>query len=181
MSRYFNGRVIIFNEAETKYKNFGEFDCFWFKDVVDDGFMDDYRNTDADRWDKIVSELYGIDLNPENEDQKRINESLIRSTYVLNKADIKQLIEIYEDMAKKKNEEIELLRETITNQQSIDSYQDMICELKNLNDDFQEIDSKLFSLKNFEGMFNVLNYCYEDSRFKKYYEYINPYLIINVM
>ena len=182
MSRYFNGRVIIFNEAETKYKAFSEFDCFWFKDIVDDGFMDDFhRNTDTDRWDMIISKLYGINLNPEKEDQKQINESLIKNAYILNKNDIRQLIETYEDILKKKNEEIELLKETITNQQSIGSYQDMVCELRSLNNDFQEINSKLFGLKSFEGMFNVFDCCYEDQELKKYYEVIKPYLIITVM
>ena len=181
MSRYFNGRVIIFNEAETKYKAFGEFNCFWFKDIVDDGFMDDYKNNDIKRWNKTISKLYSIDLNPEKEDQKQINESLIKNAYILNETNIKQLVEIYEDILKKKNEEIELLKETMTNQQSISSYQDMVCELRNLSDDFQEINSKLFGIKCFEGMFGVLNYCYEDFEIKEYHEFIKPYLIITVM
>lgn len=177
MSRYFDGKIIIFNESKTKYETLCKIDGFWFKDIVDDDLMDEFKNKDK-KWDKIISELYDINLNSENEDEKRINKSLINNAYVLDMDALKNLIEVYEEKAKKKNEEIDLLKETIVNQQSINSYNDMLHELKNLNEDLIEIKDKLFSIENIKGLFMVLCCCYENDQLKKVFECINPYLII---
>lgn len=177
MSRYFNGRIVVFNESETKHETLCKIDGFWFKDVVDDGFLDDFRN-DNKKWDKIISELYNIELDVEDEDEKRFNRSLIKNAYILDTDSINHLVEAYEEMIKKKNEEIDLLKETIVNQQSINSYNDMLCELKSLNEDLSEIKEKLYNVENVKGLFNVLSFCYENNQLKQPFEYINPYLII---
>lgn len=183
MSRYFNGRIVIFNESETKYETLCKIDGFWFKDIVDDNFLndflDDFRN-DNKKWDKIISELYNIELDVEDEDEKRFNINLIKNAYILDKGCINHLVEAYEERIKKKNEEIDLLKETIVNQQSINSYNDMLCELKSLNEDLSEIREKLYNVENVKGLFNVLSYSYENDQLKKSFEYINPYLIIVV-
>ena len=62
MSRYFDGRIVIFNESKTKYETLCKIDGFWFKDIIDDNLMDEFKNNDK-KWDKIISELYNIDLN----------------------------------------------------------------------------------------------------------------------
>lgn len=179
MSKYFDGRIIIFNESETKYETLCKIDGFWFKDIVDDDLMDEFKNNDK-KWDKIISELYNIDLNSENEDEKRINKNLINNAYILDMNALKSLIRVYEEKAQKKDEEIDLLKETIVNQQSINSYNDMLCELKSLDEDLSEIKDKLFSIENIKGLFTVLSFCYENDQLKKAFEYINPYLIIVV-
>ncbi len=179
MSKYFDGRIIIFNESETKYETLCKIDGFWFKDIVDDNLMDEFKNNDK-KWDKIISELYDIKLNSENEDEKRINKNLINNAYILDMNALKSLIEIYEEKTQKKNEEIDLLKETIVNQQSINSYNDMLCELKSLDEDLSEIKDKLFQIENIKGLFTVLSFCYENDQLKKAFEYINPYLIIVV-
>lgn len=177
MSRYFGGRIIIFNESETKYETLCKINGFWFKDIVDDDLMDEFKNND-EKWDKIIPELYDINLNSENEDEKRINKNLINNAYILDMNALKRLIEIYEEKEEEKNEEIDLLKETIVNQQSINSYNDMLCELKSLNEDLIEIKDKLFSIENIKGLFTTLSCCYENNQLKKAFEYINPYLII---
>ena len=110
MSRYFGGRIVIFNESKTKYETLCKIDGFWFKDIVDDNLMDEFKNNDK-KWDKIISELYNIDLNSENEDEKRINKNLIDNAYILDMNALKSLIETYEEKEEKKNEEIDLLKE----------------------------------------------------------------------
>lgn len=177
MSRYFDGRIVIFNESKTKYETLCKIDGFWFKDIADDNLMDEFKNNDK-KWDKIISELYTINLNSENEDEKRINKNLINNAYILDMDALKSLIEIYEEKEEKKNEEIDLLKETIVNQQSINSYNDMLCELKSLTEDLSEIKEKLYNVENIKGLFNVLGCCYENDQFKPAFEYINPYLII---
>lgn len=179
MSRYFGGRIIIFNESETKYETLCKINGFWFKDIVDDDLMDEFKNNN-EKWDKIIPKLYDINLNSENEDEKRINKNLINNAYILDMNALKRLIEIYEEKEEKKNEEIDLLKETIVNQQSINSYNDMLCELKSLNEDLIEIKDKLFSIENIKGLFMTLSCCYENNQLKKAFECINPYLIIVV-
>lgn len=177
MSRYFDGRIVIFNESKTKYETLCKIDGFWFKAIVDDNLMDEYKNNDK-KWVNIISELYDINLNSENEDEKRINKNLIDNAYILDMNALKSLIETYEEKEEKKNEEIDLLKETIVNQQSINSYNDMLCELKSLTEDLSEIKEKLYNLENIKGLFNVLSYCYENDQLKPAFEYVNVYLII---
>lgn len=179
MSRYFDGRIVIFNESNTKHETLCKIDGFWFKDIVDDNLMDEFKNNDK-KWDKIISELYTINLNLENEDKKRINKNLIGNAYILDMDALKSLIETYKEKEEKKNEEIDLLKETIVNQQSINSYNDMLCELKSLTEDLSEIKEKLYNVENIKGLFNVLGCCYENDQFKPVFECINPYLIIIV-
>lgn len=179
MSRYFGGRIIIFNESETKYETLCKINGFWFKDIVDDDLMDEFKNND-EKWDKIIPELYDINLNSENEDEKRINKNRINNAYILDMDALKRLIEIYEEREEKKNEEIDLLKETIVNQQSINSYNDMLCELKSLDEDLIKIKDKLFLIENIKGLFMTLSCCYENNQLKKAFECINPYLIIVV-
>lgn len=187
MSTCFNGRIVVVNESrivtfdenKTKYKSFGEYDCYQFKEI-DENLMEDYLSNYADRekWNPIISGLYNIKLDSDNEDTKRIHEHLLNNAYILSTNDIRRLIEHYEKEKQKVEERIERLDETMCNQQSLASYQEMECELNTLGEDLSEIDTKLWSLKNFKGMLEVIENCYEEENFRGPCDILNAYLII---
>lgn len=178
MSTYYNGRIVLFNEKGTKYKSFGGYDCFQFKEI-DDELMEDCLNHDnQEKWNPIISELYDIKLNSDNEDTKRININLINNAYILSANDLKILREYYEKEKQKQEERIERLDETMRNQQSLSSYQEFGCELMTLGEELSEINTKLWVLKNFEGMLEVIENCYEEENFRGPCDILNAYLII---
>ena len=186
MSTYFNGRIVVVNESRivtfdentTKYKSFGEYDCYQFKEI-DENLMEDYLNyADREKWNPIISELYNIKLDYDDEERKRINEHLVNNAYILSTNDIRLLIEHYEREKKKLEERIERLDETMRNQQSLASYQEFDCELNSLNEDLSEVDTRIWSLKNFKGMLEVIENCYEEENFRESCDVLNAYLII---
>ncbi len=178
MSTYYNGRIVVFNENETKHKSFGEYDCFQFKEI-DDKLMENYLNySNREKWNPIISDLYGIKPDSDNEDTKRINANLINNAYILSTNDLKILREYYEEEKQKQEERIERLDETMHNQQSLASYQEFECELRASEEELSEINSKLWVLRNFEGMLGVLENCYEEEGFKESWNVLSAYLII---
>ena len=159
-------------EAIVKKEN------FTFKEI-DENLMEDYLNYDnREKWNPIISESYDIKLDSDDKSINRTRECLLNNAYILSTNDIRRLIEHYEREKKKLEERIERLDETMRNQQSLASYQEMECELNALGEDLSEIDTKLWALKNFKGMLEVIENCYEEENFREPCDILNAYLII---